>query len=263
MPELPEVETIRRQLSQKIVGKKINGLPAGKQGRKIVGLRRRAKILIIDLNDGASLIFHLKLTGQLIFNGKPSKHTRKVFNFNDGSRLIFNDVRKFGWWKEVKNTKKIEKAFGPEALEINLLTFRALLKKRPKAKIKPLLMDQKFIAGIGNIYSDEILFASRVHPLRPAKTLNKKEIEKISQNIKKILKKAIQHHGSSVQYYIDAYGEKGDYAKYHKVYRQEGRPCKRKDGGIIQRIKVGGRSAHFCPVCQPAWLMLSLSKHQK
>ena len=240
MPELPEVETIRRQLAQKISGKKL-------KGQKIVGLRRRAKILIIDFADGSSLIFHLKLTGQLIFNGKPSQYTRKVFNFDDGSQLIFNDVRKLGWWKKVKETKKIEEGFGPEALEINLKTFKNLLKKRPNSKIKPLLMDQKFIAGIGKIYSDEILVASKVRPMRLAKTLAEREIQKISQNIKKILKAAIKHQGSSVEYYLDACGQKGDYVKYHKVYQQK--RCSL-CGAEIKRIKIGGRSAHFCPKCQ-------------
>lgn len=243
MPELPEVETIRRQLAKKIIGKKLDG-------RKITNVRRRAKILIFDFNDGTSLIFHLKLTGQLIFNGKPSPYTRKVFNFDDGLRLIFNDARKFGWWKEVKETKTIEEKFGIEALEINSKIFKALLFKRPNAKIKPLLMDQKFIAGIGNIYSDEILFAAKVHPLRRAKTLNKKEIGDILKNIRKILEKAIKRHGSSVKDYFDAYGEKGDYAKYHKVYQKEGEKCLR-CGAIIKRLKINGRSAHFCPTCQP------------
>jgi len=242
MPELPEVETIRRQLSQKIVGKKLND-------KKIVGLRRRAKILIIDFNDGSSLVIHLKLTGQLIFNGKPSQYTRKVFNFDDGSQLVFNDARKFGWWKEVKETKTLEKEFGPEALVVDLKTFKALLTKKPNSKIKPLLMDQKFIAGIGNIYSDEILFAAKIHPLRLVKTLTEKEIGQIFQNIKKILKKAIKHQGSSVEYYLDACGQKGDYVKYHKVYRRAGEKCSR-CGTIIKRIKLAGRSAHFCPDCQ-------------
>jgi len=240
MPELPEVETIRRQLSQKIVGKKLTG-------QKIIRVRRRAKILIIDFEDGTSLIFHLKLTGQLIFNGKPSRYTRKVFNFDDGSQLIFNDLRKFGWWKKVKETETIEKEFGPEALEINLNTFKSLLTKKPNAKIKPLLMDQKFIAGIGNIYSDEILFASKVHPLRLVKTLTEREIKKIYQNIKKILKEAIEQHGSSVEYYLDACGRQGDYVKYHKVYHRE--KCSL-CGTKIKKIKIGGRSAHFCPSCQ-------------
>ena len=243
MPELPEVETIKRQLSRKIVGKKLGG-------KKIIGLRRRAKVLIIDFDDGSSLAFHLKLTGQLIYNGQLSDHTRHIFKFSDGSRLIFNDARKFGWWKQVKSTKSIESAFGQDALGIKLQDFKDLFKKRPGAKIKPLLMDQKFIAGIGNIYSDEILFASKIHPLRLARTLTRQEINKIWQNIKKILKAAIKHHGSSVQYYLDARGQKGDYAKYHKVYQKESNPCPRQDGGIIQRLKIGGRSAHFCPKCQ-------------
>ena len=178
MPELPEVETIRLQLSKKIIGKRLNG-------KKITGVRRRAKILIIDFADSSSLIFHLKLTGQLIFNGEPSRHTRKVFNFKDGSRLVFNDLRKFGWYKFVKKSEPIERKFGPEPLKMDLKTFKSLLIKRPKAKIKPLLMDQKFVAGIGNIYSDEILFASRVRPTRLVKSLSGSEISKIFQNIKK------------------------------------------------------------------------------
>jgi formamidopyrimidine-DNA glycosylase len=242
MPELPEVETIRRQLQKKIVGKTISG-------RKVIGLRRRAKILIIDFNDAKSLIFHLKLTGQLIFNGKPSQHTRKVFNFDDGSRLVFNDTRKFGWWKKVKNTKGIEEKFGPEPLEINLKTFRSLLERRPKSRVKPLLMDQKIIAGIGNIYSDEILYAAKVNPLRRVETLKGAEIERIFRGTKRILTAAIKHRGSSVEHYFDACGKKGDFVKFHKVYQKEGQKCDR-CGTLIKRLKVNGRSAHFCPACQ-------------
>ncbi|MBM3257938.1 MAG: DNA-formamidopyrimidine glycosylase [Candidatus Nealsonbacteria bacterium] len=240
MPELPEVETIRRQLSQKIVGKRLSG-------KEIIGVRRRAKLLIIDFKDGSSLIFHLKLTGQLIFNGEPSRHTRKVFNFKDGSCLVFNDLRKFGWYKIVKKSKIIENEFGPEPLKMDFETFKSILEKRPKAKIKPLLMEQKMIAGIGNIYSDEILFASGVRPFRQAKTLNKAEIKKIFQNIKKILEKAIKLKGSSVEHYLDACGKKGNYVKCHKVYRQK--KCSICDSKIT-RMKINGRSAHFCPKCQ-------------
>src|SRR3989344_5421561 len=210
MPELPEVETIRRQLFKKIIGKKL-------EGREITDVRRRAKILMLDFDDGTSLIFHLMLTGQLIFNGKPSQHTRKVFNFDDGSQLIFNDARKFGWWKKVKNTREIEKSFGPEAPDISLAMLKNILEKRPNAKIKPLLMDQKFIAGIGNIYSDEILFASRINPLRRVKTLSEKDIRKIFQNIKKILKAAIRYRGTTARDYLDAYGRQGGYASHLKV----------------------------------------------
>ena len=250
MPELPEVETIRRQLEKKIVGKTLDGPSISlRVNKKIVGVRRRAKILIIDFSDGSSLLFHLKLTGQLIFNGQLSKHTRHVFKFSDDSQLIFNDMRKFGWWKYVKDSKDIEKAFGPEAPEINLKAFQGILKKRLNAKIKPLLMDQKFIAGIGNIYSDEILFAAKVQPLRRVKTLTPKEIKAIWLNIGKILKEAIRKRGTSERDYVDALGKKGDYLKYLKVYRREGQKCSR-CGGIVKRIKMGSRSAHFCPKCQ-------------
>lgn len=242
MPELPEVETIRRQLSGKIVGKELDG-------KKITGVRRRAKILIIDFNDGSSLAFHLKLTGQLIFNGQPSAYTRQVFYFKDGARLIFNDARKFGWWKMVKSTSTIEKKFGPEALEISLEEFRNNLKRRPLSKIKTLLMNQEFIAGIGNIYSDEILFASKIHPLCRVGSLKPEEIKNIHQNIKKILAKAIKYNGSSVQSYLDACGNKGDFVRYHKVYQREGKKCFR-CLSLVKRIKIGGRSAHFCSACQ-------------
>ncbi|MDP2864221.1 MAG: DNA-formamidopyrimidine glycosylase [bacterium] len=242
MPELPEVETIRRQLAAKLRGKKL-------QGKEIVDVRRRAKVLMIDFEDGSSLVFHLKLTGQLIFNGQPSKYTRKVFNFDDGTFLIFNDVRKFGWWKRVKDTKKIEEKFGPEPLTLDFKTFKELLTKRTNSKIKPLLMNQQFIAGLGNIYSDEILFEAGVRPTRIVKTLSSQEIKKIFQNIEKILETAIGHQGSSVEYYVDVYGQKGGYVKYHKVYRREGKKCFC-CGTEIKRIKISGRSAHFCPKCQ-------------
>lgn len=244
MPELPEVETIRRGLSCEIVGKKLEGV-------KVTDVRRRAKILMIDLADGSSLVFHLKLTGQLLLNAKPGKYTRAVFKFSDGTNLVFNNVRKFGWWKKVKNTSEIEKDFGPEPLtkDFTLKKFKEMLAKRPKSKIKPLLMDQHFIAGIGNIYSDEILFASGVRPQRRVKTLTKEEIKRIFQKIKKILKEAVKYQGSSIQYYVDARGQKGKYVKHHQVYGRQGKPCK-KCGAIIKRIKINSRSAHFCPTCQ-------------
>lgn len=242
MPELPEVETIRRQLRDKIVGKELDG-------QKIVDLKRRGKILIIEFKDGSSLIFHLKLTGQLIFNGKPSKYTRKVFNFEDSSKLIFNDVRKFGWWKKIKSTKKIEEKLGPEPFEIDFKNFKRLFEKRPRSKIKSFLMDQRVIAGIGNIYSDEILYAAKINPLRLVKTLKDQEIRKIFQSMKKILKSAIKQKGSSVEHYLDAYGNKGDFVRFHKVYQKEGKKCFRCKS-VIERIKINGRSARFCPKCQ-------------
>lgn len=244
MPELPEVETIRRQLAQRIVGKKLGN-------RTITAARRAGKILIIDFADGGSLLFHLKLTGQLVFNAKPSRYTRKVFNFDDGSRLVFNDMRKFGWFKFVKKAdeQKEIKVLGPEPLTVTLQEFKKLFSKKPNTKIKPLLMNQKFIAGIGNIYADEILFDAKIKPIRKASTLTRKELGSLHRSLKKVLRTAIKAHGSSVQHYLDALGKKGQYVKYHKVYRKTGQKCPR-CGAIIKRIKLGGRSAHFCPVCQ-------------
>lgn len=232
-------------MAKKIVGKKL-------RGRKIAKVRRRAKLLIIDFTDNSSMLLHLKLTGQLIFEGKPSLYTRHIFKFEDGTRLIFNDARKFGWWKIVNNSKEIEKTFGPEALEISFKRFKTILSKRPNSKIKPLLMDQKAIAGIGNIYSDEILYRAKVHPLRRARTLRHQESRRIFNNINRVLRSAIKQRGSSVEYYIDALGKQGDYVKYHKVYKREGKACKR-CGLKIERIKIGGRSARYCPKCQKRW----------
>ena len=244
MPELPEVETIRRQLAQKLIGKKLND-------KKIAGVKRRAKILDIEFVGKSHLLFHLKLTGQLIFNGTPGKYTRQVFNFDDGSCLIFNDVRKFGWHKIVSESqlKDIEKKLGPEPFDITEKQLVLMLAKRPKAKIKTVLMDQKFIAGIGNIYADEILFASRIHPLRLASALQPKEIISLLGKIKKILTAAIKAGGSSVSDYLDGFGQKGTYSRQHKVYQKTGQPCL-KCGAKIERLKISGRSAHFCSKCQ-------------
>lgn len=239
MPELPEVETIKSQLSSKLVGKTLNK-------NKVKGIRRRGKILIIDF-EKYSLIFHLKLTGQLLLNARPSKHTRKVFNFDDGTTLVFNDLIKFGWFRKVKDTKDIENKLGPEPLSLNLKTFENILSKRPRSRIKPLLLDQKFIAGIGNIYADEILFASKVQPTRKAESLSKNEVRAIFQNIKKILRKATALGGSSVRDYINTEGKTGGYQKYHRIYHKKTcYNCK----GEIKKQKIGGRTAHFCPNCQ-------------
>ncbi len=244
MPELPEVETIKRQLSQKIVGKKL-------KGKLITSVSRRGKMLLINFSDQESLVFHLKMTGQLIFNGKKTKHTRKIFQFEDKSFLIFNDLRKFGWFRLVKNADQLKEIqqLGKDALAISLSDFQKLFLKRKQAKIKPLLLDQKFIAGIGNIYADEILFDARIHPLRQVKNLKKQEITKLFYSIKKILKKAIEKKGSSAKDYLDGLGNEGAYLAFHQVYQKTGQPCLFCKTPI-QRIKISQRSSHFCPSCQ-------------
>jgi len=240
MPELPEVETIRGQLARALTSKTLDG-------NLVCAVRRRGKILMIDFDDNTSLAFHLKLTGQLLLNTEPSKHTRKVFNFDDGTTLLFNDLIKFGWWRKLKSTKEIEADLGPEPLTLEFKTFEDLLLKRQNSTIKPLLLNQKFIAGIGNIYADEILFASNVAPLRKVKDLKTQDKKNLFKNIQKILNKAVDLGGSSVRDYINTEGKEGGYQKHHKVYQKK--ECS-KCGTEITRQKIGGRTAHFCTKCQ-------------
>jgi len=270
MPELPEVETIKRQLNRKIKGKKIKDVqvnlpkivkyPLNKfkkivKGAEIRNISRRAKLILIELSNNYFLITHLKLTGQLIFNGAPNKYTHLIYYFTDKSYLIYNDLRQFGFIKLISKKELTDyfdkEKFGPEPLtkEFTLKLFKELLNKRKKSKIKILLMDPKFIAGIGNIYSDEILFSAGVLPFRKVETLNFLEIKKIYQEIKRILILAIKKKGSSNKDYFDALGQKGSFGPLQKVYQKEGQPCF-KCKTKIKRIKMGGRSAHFCPKCQ-------------
>jgi len=277
MPELPEVETIRGQLDELLSGKKINRvqvslpkmvkLALGKfkkivQGAKIKCVRRRAKILIFELSNGWSILVHLKMSGRLIFRKKGEtlqeqdlKWNHLLYEFSDVSRLFHNDLRQFGYVKLVETGKltdffKKEK-LGPEPLDKDFILddFSALLEKRPNVKIKQFLMDPSNIAGIGNIYSDEILFFAGVHPFRRVKDLKADEVKNIFKGIRKILLEALKYKGSSENDYLDALGRKGDYVPHLKVYGREGEKCKR-CGAKISRLKMNGRSAHFCSKCQ-------------
>ena len=230
---------------------------------KIKSVGRRAKLIIFRLDNGWSLLIHLKMTGQLIYQSsvisdklsEKNKHTHVIFNFVDGSRLLFNDLRQFGYIKLIRTDELgeffVKEGTGPEPLakDFTLAKFEALLVKKPKAKIKQFLMDPKNIAGIGNIYSDEILFFAGVHPLRRNYDLKKEEIKKIWQGIKKILPAAIKLKGTSANNYLDAFGRKGEFLKKLKVYGREGQKCVKCKGNVY-RIKINGRSAHFCPLCQ-------------
>ena len=270
MPELPEVETITRQLNKALAGKiishaeillpKIVKLSAAQfqnalKDAKIKAVYRRAKILIFELSNGQTMLMHLKLSGQLILNGQKSKHTHLIFHFTDKSHLIFNDQRQFGYVKLIATADLPElfkkEGIGPEPLQNDfaLADFETILRRRPKTKIKQFLMDQKNIAGIGNIYADEILFYAGVHPLRHAQTLKNAETKKIFSAIKKILTEAIALKGTSADLYLDAYGHEGSYLSRLKIFGREGEKCV-KCKGEVKRIKLGGRSAHFCPKCQ-------------
>lgn len=270
MPELPEVETIRRDLEKLIVGYKVLGIttnspkqlqPSLKLVKKtIVGaiikkVQRRAKILQIFFSNGSIIIIHLKLTGRLLFRNKKEPaddYQHIVLSLNGDKELRFADARKFGWVRLIKNEKelqKILKEFGPEPLsDLNLATFQKILSssRRP---IKIILMDQKKIAGVGNIYANEALFLAGINPQRPADKISKKETEKLYQSLEKVLQLGLRYRGASDNDYLDALGHKGSYQEHFLVYGRQGKKCNR-CSGLIKRIKIGGRGTFYCQNCQ-------------
>lgn len=301
MPELPEVETVIKELRRKLKNKKIKEVrvllpkmvamgpatlsnlrkPGEKisfefaktlKGKMITGVSRRAKMIIIDLAGKFAILVHLKMTGQLIYLDKkhlgrqikllnienykpvrlPAKSTHVIFDFTDGSRLFYNDFRQFGYLKlvtdkELPDVKELAE-FGPEPLDkkFTLNVLKQILQKRPNAVLKPFLMDPKVIAGIGNIYSDEILYYAKVRPTRKAKSLSEKEIRMLFYGIKKVLQDAVDHYGSSVGDFVRPSGDWGTYGLLHKVYGRSGLKCK-VCGSIIKSIKFNGRTASYCP----------------
>lgn len=286
MPELPEVETIRSDLKKKILNKKIKKVDL--RSRKIVkssvkdfvltlernsfkDIRRKGKLLVFVLaKKNRYLTIHLRMTGQLIYqNNKkiiagghsdnnsitdlPNKHTHIIFHFSDRSQLFFNDLRRFGVIKVV-NEKELQNMLdnlGVEPLkkDFSLKIFQDIIKNK-KGNIKAFLLNQKYIAGIGNIYADEILFEAKILPNRKTDSLKNEEIKKLFRAIKKILKKAISYRGTTFNDYVDADGKKGNFLKLLKVYSKEGKDCQRCKGGIIQKVKVAGRGTRYCNKCQ-------------
>jgi len=265
MPELPEVETIKRELEKAVLGKKITEVcvhnpkvirePSVEKFKKeitgaiIKNILRKAKVLILELSNRKSLVIHLKMTGQLIYPGG-GKNSRVNFKFSDGSSMDFNDQRLFAELRlmdDWRNLKFIQ-GLGPEPFDITEAQFREMLSKK-KTKIKPLLMDQTFISGIGNLYAVEALFRSRINPERPASSLSDKEKGILFKETKDTLAEAIKYKGSSVDQYVQLSGQPGDYVKRHKVYGRAGKPCF-VCRGPIKRIALGGRGTYFCPKCQ-------------
>ncbi len=282
MPELPEVETIKRGLKTKLVGQKIIsvdvrvpklfvGFPEMIEGQKIIDIDRRAKILIWKLEKNY-LAFHLKMTGQLIYAPNknrnwvvgghpdkayvaelPHKHSHIIFQLENGT-LYFNDLRKFGWIKVLKDDAEMEPLvadLGPEYdwPEYTLDYLQQKLARRGGVTIKQALLDQSLVAGVGNIYADEALFLSKVHPKRKVSSLTGAEIAALYQNIPKVFETSLNHGGTSSQHYRKHDGSKGNYLNFANVYKREGRPCKT-CGTPIERIKIASRSSHFCPQCQ-------------
>lgn len=284
MPELPEVETIRRGLEEKIVGREIKkielirpktfpGCSKKLWGKKVLKVWRRAKILGIDLTGDFTLLFHLKMTGQLIweresritgghptedmFTHMPNKSTVVVFEFDDTSHLYFNDQRQFGWIKLVDskqltgNSEKLLGILGPEPLEKDF-TWQILkenLFKRKKTPIKIALMDQSLIAGIGNIYASESLFLARIDPRRLVNALTNEEFKKLHQGIIDSLQASLKHGGSTLANFVDSEGKKGYFLNFANVYNREGLPCKN-CSGPVKKFTQGGRGTYWCPSCQ-------------
>lgn len=271
MPELPEVETIARTLAPAALGRTIAGIDllyrpllrtgsrgtlAALAGRRVLEIRRRGKMLLISCEGGRTLVFHLKMTGQFLFapmSDPRDKHTRLIIRFADGrDELRFRDVRKFGFVLCLEGEPESScgelACLGPEPLEISLSGFAGLLKTR-KGRIKSLLLDQTRIAGIGNIYADEMLFDARIHPVTPASSLRRPAVERLYQSMRKILASAIEAGGSTVQDYQDAAGNPGSFQLEHKVYDRTGEPCVA-CGTPLRMTRIGGRSSHFCPRCQ-------------
>lgn len=287
MPELPEVETIRQGLVKYLPGKIIeevevraprifSGDPEKLKGKKIENVKRNGKLLSLPLSEDFVLTIHLKMTGQLIFRPNseyetevmgghpeeaylqelPHKHTHVIINFTDGATLFYNDIRKFGRLTLINNTElselKFLKKLGPEPLEENFTSsyLAEQLKKRPKQVVKTFLLDQENIAGLGNIYADESLFRAGIRPERLNASLSKGEIRNLFDAIQETLELAIMHGGSSARDYVNAVGEKGTFLKIANVYQRTNLGCSRCQEGIITRVKIGGRSSHYCPICQ-------------
>lgn len=284
MPELPEVETIRRGLQERIVGKKITDIDirvpknfVGDQkiviGQTVKEVVRRAKVTAIRLENHHNLLFHLKMTGQLIYRQElkdsfagghpdhnwhavlPNSTTAVIFTFDDGSKLFFNDMRKFGWCKVLTDQelqKIFDEGYGPEPFsdKFNTEYLIGFAKRFPNRTVKQFLMDQSIVAGIGNIYADEILFESMISPLRKVKDITENEWKKVIGVTIIILEKAIKYGGTTDSDYVDAEGKKGGMQNYLNVYHQTGKRCPRGCSSVIKRITVGGRGTHYCPTCQ-------------
>lgn len=288
MPELPEVETVRRGLHELIVGRIVSAVvhdtpksfPNASAdvaqfliGAHVTDVRRRAKVLMIDLDTQYTLVIHLKMTGQLVFIsdsrsrfgaghpsdslvGKlPDKSTRVTFTFTDDSRLFFNDQRKFGWVKllptiEVSNIDFMKKV-GPEPLESAFTAeeFATRFARRSRTTIKAALLDQTVVAGVGNIYADESLWAAKIHPKRLVGSLSVDELKNLYTGVRAVMNLAIEKGGSTDRNYVDAEGKKGSYLDFAKVFRRENQPCFRCKTTIV-KTRVAGRGTHVCPHCQ-------------
>jgi len=268
MPELPEVETIKNELGPRVVGQSFaqvdifdvrlvcggsaEEVRRGLIGQKIESLRRRGKYLIFNLSNGRSLIIHLRMTGSLLLNSEGvDRYARAVFHFSSGHRLVFSDRRRLGLVWLVDDAKAVVGKLGPEPLNENFTPdILGQRLSRHHIPIKAALLDQCIVAGIGNMYTDEALFAARIHPLRKADDLSPEEVQTLYQSIRRVLGAAIGSKGASVDTYVRPEGELGTAHFDFKVAHRGGEPCP-VCGGTIERCVVQNRGSYFCPCCQP------------
>lgn len=287
MPELPEVETVRRGLSRLTVGKVVRGVthdtpksfpnpPSEVEeflvGSTVAAVHRRAKVLLIDLSSGYTLVTHLKMTGQLVYRGDenfgaghpndsligdlPDRSTRVTLEFTDGSHLYFNDQRKFGWMRLLPTVSVPEidfmKRVGPEPLEDDFTAdeFIPRVRRRLGTTIKAAILDQTVLAGVGNIYADESLWGAQLHPATRVRDITDAQLTLLLGEIKSVMTLAIEKGGSTDRNYVNAEGRKGSYIDFARVFRREGHACPR-CGQTIIKTRIAARGTHLCPICQP------------
>lgn len=286
MPELPEVETVRLQLVHKIVGRTIQSVTVFHQktvahdttvkrklrGKTVASIDRVGKLMIFHFTDTTNLylLAHLKMTGQFFFvdqSGKvvggghsmtdtdrqlPMKHTRIAFHFEDGTTLYFNDMRLFGYTKlaDAATVTRERAKYGPEpiATDFDIPWFVTTIRKR-KTSVKAALLDQSFVAGLGNIYVDEALWRAKVRPMRRANTLTKAEAALLAKAAGDVMNESIAVGGTTFQHFVDTGGDNGNFTDYLKVFGKQGVACER-CGGIIKKTRTAGRGTHYCPQCQ-------------
>jgi formamidopyrimidine-DNA glycosylase len=288
MPELPEVETVRLGLNRLLPGLRVTdaihdtpkSFPNSQQdvqafliGATVISVRRRAKVLIIELSSNYALVIHLKMTGQLVFCGDyerfgaghpnkslvavlPDKSTHVTLSFDTGAKLFFNDQRKFGWMRlmpssEVQNIDFM-RTVGPEPLE-TVFTWKVMrerMLRRKNSAIKAVLLDQTIIAGVGNIYADECLWGAKIHPSTLVRNVSDAQYRKLHEALVAVLRLSIEKGGSTDKNYVDAEGKKGSYLTFAHVFRREGQPCSRHPDTMIVKLRVAGRGTHICPICQ-------------
>ena len=261
MPELPEVETVVRSVAPQLIGRTIEhaefrskfvtrsdhaAMARSVQNAVVQCMRRRGKQIIVELNRGY-LYIHLGMTGKLLLNTDPGKHAQVILKLDQGT-LIYDDIRQFGRFEFFETWPDDLDRIGPDALKIPFDQFYERLREH-SGQMKPLLLNQSFLGGLGNIYVDELLFRARIHPRASARRISRKRAAVLHAQLLELLDLAITHRGSSISDYVDGAGERGSFQQLHQVYGRAGEPCLA-CGGPIRRIVIGQRGTHYCPRCQ-------------